>query len=369
MEKRIRKILHANTGLVAGGAERLISDILPLIKARGYDVELLIVEDKGNNIFEDYLVKKDIKIIKLKTNNKFNLKNFMIIRKIIKKYDIVHTHIFPMQYWVPLATIGMKKKPVLITTEHNTFNRRRRYRWLRYIERFIYSRYDKIISISPEAEESLIEWLKINKNDKYKVIKNGIDLNKFMNAKAINLEKILNTPISKDDKFILMVARFDEQKDHLTVLKAMKELSSNFKLILIGEGELEGNIRKIAKDYKIHKRVFFLGKRNDVPQITKSVDICVLSSKWEGFGLVAIEGMAAGKPVIASKVPGLEKVIGNAGLLFEVGDYVKLASIIKRLLSDRLLYSSFCTKSISHSKEFNINDTIDEYIKIYENEL
>ncbi|HWO76919.1 MAG TPA: glycosyltransferase [Bacillus sp. (in: firmicutes)] len=359
------KILHANTGLVAGGAERLIAEILPIMKDAGHEVEILLLEDKGNNIFEQDLKRSNIKINTLRYNNKFDFRNFFAIRKIIKGYDIVHAHIFPAQYWIPLATIGLRKKPIIITTEHNTHNRRRDRKAFQIIEKFIYSLYDRVISISPESEENLLDWLKIKKNNKYEVILNGVNLHKFEHAQPVELEKILSARIELEDRFLLMVARFDEQKDHETLFKAVQLLPGNVKLILIGEGELESHYRKLAIDLDINKRVFFLGKRSDVPSITKSVDICVLSSNWEGFGLVVVEAMAAGKPVIASKVPGLENVVKDAGILFEKGDYEELANNIEKVLCDKDLYFTLCNKGVLKSKKYNIYDMTVKYLETY----
>lgn len=366
MERKL-KILHANTGLVAGGAERLIAEMLPIMKAKGYEVELLLLEDKGNNIFEESLRENNIKISVLKYNNKFDLRNIFEIRKKIKDYDIVHAHIFPMQYWIPIASLGLRKKPLLITTEHNTHNRRRNYKILRLLERFIYYLYDKVISITPETEKNLLRWLKIKKSDKYQVIINGVNLDKFNQAIPAKLDRFLGIEVKPEDKFLLMVARFDEQKDHETVFKAMRILPSNIKLILIGEGELEDHYKKLAINYKISERVFFLGKRSDVPEITKSVDVCILSSNWEGFGLVVVEAMAAGKPVIASRVPGLENVVGDAGILFEKGNYKELANAILNVLNNEKLYKSLCIKGLLYSEKFSINKMVEEYLKVYNN--
>ncbi|MED4230136.1 glycosyltransferase family 4 protein [Priestia megaterium] len=364
MEKKL-KILHLNTGLVAGGAERLISDMLPVMKEQGHQVDLLILEDKQNNIFEQELKTNDIKIVKAKYNKKFSLKNFLFVRKYIREYDIVHSHVFPIQYWVLLATLGLKKKPILFTTEHNTFNRRRKYKLLQKVEKFIYSRYDHIISISDETQQNLLEWLNRNKSSKFSVIQNGVNLNKFKNSDRINLHDLLEIKYDSKNKFLLMVARFDEQKDHLTVLKSLLELPQNIKMIFVGEGKLQDTYEDMVKQYKLESRVFFMGKRTDVHKITKSVDVCILSSIWEGFGLVAIEGMAAGKPVIVSKVPGLENVVGNAGLLFEKGNSGDLATLIREILNDSKLYEKFGLKGIKHAEQYSIENMVSEYIKFY----
>ena len=97
----------------------------------------------------------------------------------------------------------------------------------------------------------------------------------------------------------------------------MIHLPVNFKLILVGEGPLKNSSQMLVQELCLKDRVFFLGNRDDVERIFKTADLSVLSSHWEGFGLVAVEGMAAGKPVIASNVSGLSEIVSGAGVLFE----------------------------------------------------
>lgn len=365
MEKKI-KILHANTGLVAGGAERLISDMAPLLKNSGIKLELLLLEDKGNNIFEEQILETGIHINKMRFNNKFDPRNLLEIRKIIKKFDIIHVHLFPILYLIPIAAFGLKKKPILITTEHNTHNRRRNLKFLKRIEKFIYAKYDKIISISPESERNLLSWLDEKKSNKYEVVLNGINTELFKNSKAMKIKEVLRINIGEEDKFLLMVARFDSQKDHETLFKALQILPGYIKLILIGEGKLEEHYKRKVIELGIMDRVFFIGRRNDIHNILKSIDISVLSSHWEGFGLVTVEAMSAGVPVIASDVPGVENIVRNYGLLFEKGNYQELAKHITALINNEAIYKYYSNLGLKRAEDFNIKKMVDEYISIYE---
>lgn len=365
MEKKI-KILQANTGLVAGGAERLISDMTPLLKKAGVKLELLLLEDKGNNIFEEQILEIGIHINKLRFNNKFDLRNILEIRKIIRKFDIIHVHLFPMLYLIPIAAIGLKKKPILITTEHNTHNRRRNWSFFKRIEKFIYAKYDKIISISQESERNLLRWLDEKKSNKFEVVLNGVNTKVFKNAKAININEVIGINTAVDDKFLLMVARFDSQKDHETLFKALQILSNNIKLILIGEGKLEEHYKSQVIELGIEDRVFFKGRRNDIQNILKSVDISLLSSHWEGFGLVTVEAMSAGVPVIASDVPGVENIVRNYGLLFEKGNYKELANHISTLINNEAIYNYYSNVGLIRAEEFSIEKMVDQYLTIYE---
>lgn len=364
MEKKL-KILHTNTGMVAGGAERLIADMLPLLKERGQHVELLLVEDKGNNIFENHIIDSAIKINKLPYNNKFDLRNIFHIRKKIRDFDVVHVHLFPLLYLVPLATIGMWNRPLLILTEHNTHNRRRNLKVLKIIEKFIYSKYDKVISISPESESNLLNWLNETKTTKFEVVLNGVNLELFKHAVPLSRNQILGQKIEDGSKFLLMTARFDSQKDHETLFKALKIVPDFIKLLLIGEGKLDEKYKWLIKNLELENRVFFLGSRNDVPNVLKAVDISILSSNWEGFGLVIIEAMCAGVPVIASSVPGVKSIVAENGLLFEKGDYQELATHIMTLINDEKVYAFYRKQGLKRAEEFNVERMVEKYTAIY----
>lgn len=111
-----------------------------------------------------------------------------------------------------------------------------------------------------------------------------------------------------------------------------------------------------------------VSSRTDVSRLLKSVEISVVSSHWEGFGLAAVEGMAVGKPVIASNVEGLCGVVNGAGILFEKGNDKELANIVKELLSDIDYYNKVGKAGFERAKQYDINSMVDKQIQLY-NEL
>ena len=367
MENKI-KILHINTGLVAGGVERLLNDLLPLFNGqKRFQVDLYLLENKGDNLFEQELKKNGIKIIYSKYNNKFDIRNIIEIRNLIKKYDIIHTHIFPSQFYLPLAIFNLKNRPYLVTTEHSTSNNRRKYNYLSKLERYLYLKYDKIISISKETEIELKKWLKIKKKEenKFIVVKNGINLENF-NLKKINIEDDFFIKERKS-KIITMIGRFNVEKDQATLIKSIKDIENVF-LFLVGDGERREEYQKLVKKLKIEDKVKFLGVRNDIPKILKITDICVLSSNWEGFGLVAVESMAAEKPIIASNVDGLKQIVEGSGLIFEKGNEKDLAEKIIFLLNSKDEYKKIVNKAKEEAKKYSIMNTFMDYIKVYNKE-
>ncbi|MGY4687975.1 glycosyltransferase [Petrotoga sp. DB-2] len=361
------KILHIINSLGSGGAEKLIEDLLPLMNnTDGVKVDLLLLTDK-NNMFDKSLTKYGIQIEIVPTNKIYNLLNIYYIRKYIKigQYDIVHVHLFPSFYWASFASkLIFKNKPKFVLTEHSTHNARREKGYFRIIEKFVYSSYDKIIAISHQAQNNLIEWLKTKNNNRFIIIENGIDLKKFKEAKPY-LKCEINTKFDEDTKLICMVGRFSEAKDQPTLIKAMKYIPSNVHLLLVGEGPLKEKNEGLVRQMKLEDRVHFLGFREDVPRILKTVDIVVLSSNWEGLPLSAVEGMAAGKPLIGSNVPGINEVIDNYGILFSKGNSEELANKINQLINDPLKYSEIAKKCQLRANSYNIEKMVVEYIEQY----
>ncbi|WP_302613913.1 glycosyltransferase, partial [uncultured Bacteroides sp.] len=115
----------------------------------------------------------------------------------------------------------------------------------------------------------------------------------------------------------------------------------------------------------LENRVHFLGLRQDVPTLVKTSDILVLSTNFEGFGLVAVEGMAAGKPVIASNVPGLKEVVNGAGILFPAKDDDCLAREIEHLFKDEDYRNIIAKRCLQRAMKYDVKFMIEKYLLIY----
>lgn len=357
------KILQVITSLRTGGAEKLIVDMVPKYKERGWDVDVLLF-DGTETPFKNKLESAGVKVYCLGYGGSvYNPLYIIKLLPYLKKYDIVHTHNTAPQLFVAIATVLCSV--VLCTTEHTTSNRRRDWKWYRPIDRWMYSQYKRIICISDSTEENLRKSINC-KSDKICTIYNGIDVGCFEKASPIDKGKITPYP---NRKVIAMVAGFRYQKDHETLIRALTFLPDNVELWLVGDGERRAVIEQCIKENGLENRVQLLGVRTDVSSLLKTVDIVVQSSHWEGFGLAAVEGMAAGKPVVASNVAGLSQIVDGAGILFPLGDAKMLADIIKHLLNDDEYYASVAEKCKCRANMFDINETVNEYCKIYQSLL
>jgi hypothetical protein len=361
------KVLNVINSLGPGGAEKLIEDALPIInKKKNIEVELLLITVK-NKEFLKKIRNRGIKISIIGRKNIYNPANIIEIRKFIKnnKFDIIHTHLFPSVYWISLAAKTLlNRKFKLIYTEHSTHNRRRNHFLFRPIDKFIYKEYDKVISISQKTQNNLINWLEVNENNKFTVIENGIDVQKFSFAEPYSKKK-LYSKYSEENIFITMVGSFSKSKDQRTLIKSFKKLDDNVHLFLVGQGKLLEKHKKYANNLNLNDRIHFLGFRNDVEKILKTSDIVVLSSHWEGFGLAAVEGMAAGKPVIASNVNGLKEVVKDGGLLFEQGNEKELRKLIEKLINDHSFYEEIKQRCLKKSYNYDIKNMTENLIDTY----
>lgn len=346
------KILHIISSLEIGGAQRLLSDILPLL-AKGNEVTLLVNKDIDND-FSKKVREAGVKIVSMQCSDPYRLKNIFLLIKMMKGYDIVHVHLFPSLYWAALASLFTHVN--LVYTEHSTSNRRRGKWYFRPIESFAYNRYKRIISISEQARDALVTWIGASSTDKrYVVVNNGVNLAHFT-ANATNNRSL---------KTLIMVSRFVASKDQMTVLRAMRLLPNDIQLILVGDGENLEACKTFAERQGLSDRIQFVGNQSDINAWIAKADVGIQSSKWEGFGLTAVELMAAGKPVVATDVNGLRQVVEGAGLLFPVGDEERLAAMVTRLLDDESYYKEIAGKCSERAKMYDIHVTVDQYLEIY----
>lgn len=347
------RILHVITTLFTGGAERLMVDLLPRFKAAGHEVELLVFHS-ADTPFAEKLRKTDIKIHFLNTTRVYSPLNIFRLKKFLNNYDVIHTHNTACQYYVAIAAKLFGCKAKLFTTEHNTTNRRRDMPLMKKIDICMYNAYSQIISVSDATTENLRKHIGDSHN--IVTIDNGINLNRFTH----------NPILDPNTVKLVMVAAFRPQKDQDTVVRAMKLLPENVKLILAGDGERRPVVTKLAEDLGLKDRVTFTGNSNIISEILMSCNIVVLSSHWEGFGLAAVEGLAAGRPIVASNVAGLSDIVGDAGLFFEKENEKELAAKVMELIENKELYAALSAKALARAKLFDIDITAKKYLELYE---
>lgn len=352
------KILQVIASLRTGGAEKLIVDMVPKYREYGLDVDVLLF-DGTETPFKRQLENAGVKVYSLGCGGSvYNPLYIPRLLSYLRRYDIVHTHTTAPQLFAAVGSVLCSV--VLCTTEHNTSNRRRRLTYYRPIDKWMYSRYKEVISISKAATEELARHVEIK--CPITTIPNGIDVNKYTEACAVDKRDLG----CREDSFLLMmVAGFRNQKDQDTIIRAMQLLPETVQLCLVGDGERKKECEELAVKCGVAGRVIFTGIRTDVPNVLKAADVVVMSSHYEGFGLAAVEGLAAGKPVVVSDVRGLSDIVREHGILFPNQDAKALANSINHLMTDRYFYSQIASRCRARASDFDISKTVDGYVGVY----
>lgn len=376
------KILQVITSLYTGGAEKLIVDIVPRLQELGNEVDVCLF-DGMNTPFREQLEAHGCRIYSFSYGGQvYNPLYIPKLWKLMRKYDIVHTHTTAPQFFAAVAS-KVLCPAVLVTTEHNTSNRRRDWKWYPLsIERWMYRQYQKVINISDQAEENLRLYLSGsgfmvngsrlrdngNKNFQFEnicTIYNGVDVELFHNAQP-------NQELRSSTKrfVVVMVASFRSQKDQDTLLRAMALLpKEEYELWLVGGGDREAIIKQKVDDMGMSDNIKMFGIRMDVPSILKAADVVVMSSHFEGLSLSNVEGMSAGKPFVASDVDGLREVTSGYGLMFPHEDAEALANIIRHLHDDKEFYNQTAEKCYERACQFDITKMVNRYNEVYKSLL
>lgn len=193
-------------------------------------------------------------------------------------------------------------------------------------------------------------------------VHNAIDYERFSSAASKSRER--------DAPIIISVARFERVKGLDTLVRAAAEVvksRSDAKFILIGGGSLRDDLEALATRLGIGKHIELLDYSPEVDKILASSTIAVLPSIYEPFGMAAAEALAAGKPVIASRIGGLREIVidGVNGFLFTPGDHRELADKILRLLEDRDLRLRMAETARETAKRFKPENIAKQYAEIY----
>ncbi len=354
------RILYVITSLRRGGAEKLVAQLSMTMREREHSVDVALF-DGVETTYKKELEQAGFKVFSFSEEGSvYSPKMLFKLLPLIKKYDIVHTHNASPQLYGALAKwLSFGGKTKLIYTEHNTTNRRRNMAWFRAIDRWAYNRYSKIICISEKAYTNLAEYLKGCKAE-IVTIKNGADIS-ALKAAAPNVE--LREGAGR--YVIVMVAAFRPQKDQDTLIKALALLPKDYTLWLVGDGERRVELEALAENFEVAGRVKFWGVRDDVPTLLKSADVVAFSSHYEGLSLSSIEGMAVGKPFVASDVDGLREIVEGAGVLIKEGDAEGFAAQIKELCTNGEYARQIALACEARAAEYDFSKMAEEYNNLY----
>ncbi|PSW32279.1 glycosyl transferase [Photobacterium phosphoreum] len=306
------KILLVITGLGMGGAENLVVNLADKYVEQGHEVVIAyafgdaIVTPKNNNI-------KLISLGVSSYNDFFSA--YLKLRTLVKKFhpDVIHSHMIHANLLSRLVRLTTKV-PRLVCTAHS-INEGGRLRMFAY--RLTDNLVDISTNVSQEAADRFIELGAVPAN-KMKAVLNGIDTNTFIFSTEKRIKYRKQFFLNDDDKLIVAVGSLNIPKDYPNLLNAISIVVANklnVKVKVIGDGPLKDNLLQLVAELNLTNVVEFVGISRDVSGIMSASDLFVLSSSFEGFGLVVAEAMACERPVVATDCGGVKEVVGSIGKL------------------------------------------------------
>lgn len=303
------------------------------------------------------------------------------LEKVLRNFDIIHSSDVEYYYTYQSAKARLKYNKRLVITQWQNIPFAYASRGYRFVEskrfKVLKKAVDAIIAKSERAKLSLV--LEGFPEEKIHVIKPGIDLSKFRPmGKSEDLMRKLK--IGEKDKIILFSGRLHWHKGITVLFNAFKLLILDkeinpeiVKLIIVGSGELKNMLRDFAKFLNIERNVIFVGSvdYDKMPEYHNLADLFVLPSlptqRWqEQFGMVLVESMACGKPVITTMSGSIPEVVEDKAILVQPFDFFELYKAIKRVLIDEKLANELGQKAREFVvKNYNAEDVAKKIEKIY----
>lgn len=330
-------VLYLTTSMGLGGADKQISLLSRELAAENVDVHVVALRPLGP--MGRALVDSAVEITSLEINEKWRLAyNFPVLlgRLLVDRPDVIHGHMYHSNV---LGRVLSTLVPgsTSVSTVHSTYEtrdeelpevtvRERTYRATDVLS-------DLTTFVSDASRRRYIGVKAVNETTSM-VIYNGIDTTEFHSDPE--RRTTIRGGHSVDGAFVwLAVGRFTHAKDYPTLIRAFDRLAApDSELWILGEGRLKTKIERQIRERELTDRVKLLGTTDDVAGYMSAADGFVLSSRWEGFGLVVAEAMACELPVVATKCGGPEEIVVDekTGYLCQAGNPAALAAGLERLM-------------------------------------
>lgn len=357
-----RVIFHVITTIDRGGAE---NQLLMLAKQQiNQNFEVHVFDLKGNSELENEFSEIGVHV----NHDLINKSTFiqgLVLRKLLSEQPretLVHAHLPQAEI---VASIAKGRRNHLVTTRH--FGGRFKPSSNLFISSMLgilaSIRADRIIAISNSVQDVLKSNKEVSRPSKIEVVHYGIDIDFFLSQKTVKDYLSLKAPIT-----IGTISRLSPEKNVDLILKMYAELSKEVELgdlRIVGVGPLENELRALAKKLGIEERVNFLGKRSDIPEQFSELDVFVLASSYEGFGMVLLEAMAMGVRIVASRNSAIMEIIDgtDSGVLFETNNLSDFKGSIKRVLAQD--YDLMVQAQTTTLSKFKIGSNANKILALY----
>jgi glycosyltransferase involved in cell wall biosynthesis len=361
------KVIHVITTIENGGAENQLLILATRQASLGMDITVAYL--KGLNTLQAKLEASGIKVLNLSGRYGILSKIFNLRNQISLFDGIIHAHLPEAEI---VSAFAKGKNSALVISRHFGGSFFPKYPGLisRLLSRFCIYRSDAIIAISNAVKKYLYTSSEVSPHREISVVHYGFEPKVFSSSNH-NLKNEFDVLKESNTLIIGTVARLSPEKDIPTFLRGFSlslKANSNLKAVIAGSGSDMDTLVSLSEQLKISNKVVFLGKVQNVANLMRVFDMFILTSKFEGFGMVLVEAMSIGLPIIATDISAIPEVVGNGGpgLLFPVGDEVALSSYIGHLSLNSELRENLSIKGKEWVKQFSVEDMTSRILLIYQ---
>jgi len=330
---KLRVVTLVDRPTVTGGAERLAVQVATRLDPERFESILCASRRTEEPLLDKELAEAGVEVLALNRGSRLDLRAWRpLLHRLQDGVDVVHSHMFGSNVWG--TVLGrLTHVPVVVAHEHTwSFQGQA---WRRFLDRELVGRFaDAFVAVSGEDRRKMIEVEGVDP-DKIRLIANGIPDPPGGSGEEVRRE----LGIDASAPVIGVVCELRAQKALDVLFEAAVLLREEFPglaVLVAGDGPERQRLEAEVQRLHVNDTVRLLGIRRDVPALLDALDVAVLSSDYEGSPLSVMEYMAAGKPVVSTRVGGLPELIeeGRQGLLVEPRSPEALAEAVGRLLRD-----------------------------------
>lgn len=330
------RLLHLFVSLPIGGAESILLNTIRGLDPELYHSTVCCIQQKGPIGEEIEALGVEVRVLNKLQRGGWDRTIVDELVELIKREQIglVHTHLYHANLYGRLAA---KKAGVpVVASIHNTYSGSPKWH-RRLINWYLGGHTDAIIAGSNEIRADILRWDRVPEQILH-ILPNSIDLS-LSDSELDREQARARLDLLPDMPVLGTVGRLAEQKGHSVLLDAiarLKEEGRDVQLLLVGDGPLRQALEEQAARLQINDRIHLLGSRRDLGDLFRAMELFVMPSLWEGLSLAMLSAMAAGLPVVATRVGGVDEVLGDDryGLTLPADDVDALVRAIRTLLDD-----------------------------------
>ncbi|KPV44857.1 N-acetyl-alpha-D-glucosaminyl L-malate synthase BshA [Alicyclobacillus ferrooxydans] len=357
-----------------GGSGAVATELGKALAHRGHEVHFIVTDVPfrlGGFHPNIYVHELDTTTYPVLRTPPYDLSLAALMAKTVERYDldILHVH-----YALPFAVCAFLAKEMVndhrvkvVTTLHGTdITVLAQEDTLVDVIRLGITKSDAVTAVSQSLSRQTHELFHVEKQ--IECIYNFVDPDVFRPKAVQEVKRCLAKP---GEKVLLHTSNFRKVKRVPDVIRIFANVQAVVpsRLALVGEGPELNEARNLVRQLGLTEKVEFLGKQDEVAELFAAADLFLLPSEKESFGLVALEAMAAGVPVVGTVAGGIPEVVlhGKTGFLAEVGDITSMSEYAIRLLTDDGLYQSFSEAGRMRAEnEFSLDVQVAEYERLYQ---